>query len=79
MLSIDIKENMNVLITGGTGFIGSAICSRLLKNNHKITVLSRHPETIKSPVRAIADIEQLKEGTIFDIVINLAGEPIANK
>lgn len=70
---------MNLLITGGTGFIGSALCSRLLEENHNIVVLSRYPEKIHSPIKAITDLNELKDNDIFDIVINLAGEPIANK
>ena len=70
---------MNLLITGGTGFIGSALCFRLLKDKHDIVILSRHPDAVKAPVTAISDLEQLKSDTVFDVVINLAGEPIANK
>jgi len=70
---------MNLFITGGTGFIGSALCSRLLKDNHNITILTRHPEKVKPPVNAIAAITQLTTDVTFDVVINLAGEPIANK
>jgi uncharacterized protein (TIGR01777 family) len=70
---------MNLLITGGTGFIGSALCARLLEEKHHIVVLSRHPEAIKLPIKAVADLEQLTDDDIFDVVINLAGEPIANK
>ncbi|MDC9728015.1 MAG: TIGR01777 family oxidoreductase [Methyloprofundus sp.] len=70
---------MNILITGGTGFIGSALCSRLLKEEHKIVVLSRHPEKIKPPIKAITDLNDLKASDVFDVVVNLAGEPIANK
>jgi nucleoside-diphosphate-sugar epimerase len=40
---------MNVLITGGTDFIGSALCRRLLEDKHVVTVLTRHPDTIKAP------------------------------
>jgi len=76
----DIKEEkMNILITGGTGFIGSTLCSHLLKHKHDIVILSRRPEAIKAPAKGIAKLEQLKEGVIFDVVINLAGEPIADK
>jgi len=70
---------MNLFITGGTGFIGSALCSHLLKDNHNITILSRHPETVNPPINVIAEITQLTANVIFDVVINLAGEPIANK
>ena len=70
---------MNLLITGGTGFVGSALCSRLLEEQHKIVVLSRNPEKIKPPIKAVANLDQLSNDNIFDVVINLAGEPIANK
>jgi uncharacterized protein (TIGR01777 family) len=70
---------MNLLITGGTGFIGSALCARLLEEKHHIVVLSRYPEAIKLPIKAVTDLEQLTDDDIFDVVINLAGEPIANK
>ena len=70
---------MKILITGGTGFIGSALCSRLLEDKHDIVVLSRHPEAIKAPMIGISDLEKLKSDVTFDIVINLAGQPIADK
>lgn len=70
---------MNLLITGGTGFVGSALCSRLLEEQHKIVVLSRNPKSIKPPIKAVANLDQLSNDDIFDAVINLAGEPIANK
>jgi uncharacterized protein (TIGR01777 family) len=70
---------MNILITGGTGFIGSALCSRLLDAQHHIVVLSRHPETLQSPVQGIGSLSDLTDEMIFDAVINLAGEPIVEK
>jgi len=70
---------MNILITGGTGFIGSALCSRLLDAQHHLVVLSRHPEKIQSPVQRIASLSDLTDEMIFDAVINLAGEPIVEK
>lgn len=70
---------MNILITGGTGFIGSALCSRLIKDQHHLVVLSRHPETIQSPVQGIASLAHLTDEMVFDAVINLAGEPIVEK
>lgn len=70
---------MKILITGGTGFIGSALCSRLLEDKHDIVVLSRHPEAVKTPMTGISDLEKLKSDVTFDIVINLAGEPIVDK
>lgn len=70
---------MKILMTGGTGFIGSVLCLRLVEENHKVVVLSRHPENISSPIKAISDLNELSDDVFFDVVINLAGEPIANK
>lgn len=70
---------MNILITGGTGFIGSMLCSRLLENKHNVVVMTRLPETVKGNIKGITGLEQIDDGVIFDVVINLAGEPIANK
>ena len=70
---------MNILITGGTGFIGSALCTRLLDAQHHLVLLSRHPENIQSPVQGIGSLADLTDEMTFDAVINLAGEPIVEK
>ncbi|MFZ2724678.1 MAG: TIGR01777 family oxidoreductase [Methylococcaceae bacterium] len=71
---------MEILITGGTGLIGRALCTALLKAGHDLTVLSRKPEsvTIKcgTQVKAMQSLEQWHAEMRFDAVINLAGEPI---
>jgi uncharacterized protein (TIGR01777 family) len=73
---------MKVLLTGGTGFIGSALCRRW-QAEHQITVLSRRPERVARlcghAVKAISRIDQLSAGQNFDVVVNLAGEPIADR
>jgi uncharacterized protein (TIGR01777 family) len=71
---------MQILITGGTGLIGRALCQALLANQHKLTVLSRKPDKVArlcgDQVKAISSLEQWDADTEFDAVINLAGEPI---
>lgn len=73
---------MNILITGGTGLIGSHLCKVLLAEGHQLTVLSRHPETVATKcgygVQAIGSLDEWTPERIFDAVINLAGEPIVD-
>lgn len=70
---------MNILITGGTGFIGSQLCSVLLKKQYHIVVVTRQPIQVQTNIEAVTSLDQLDTDMCFDVVINLAGEPIANK
>lgn len=74
---------MQILITGGTGLIGSHLVPRLLETGHDITVVTRSPEAARGKFdprvtlwKGLNDHANL-DG--FDAVINLAGEPIADK
>ncbi len=73
---------MKILITGGTGLIGRALCRDLLAAGHQLTVLSRRPESVKAKcggaVEAISSLSQWDDNRTFDAVINLAGEPIVD-
>ncbi|RAK01774.1 TIGR01777 family oxidoreductase [Aliidiomarina maris] len=73
---------MHILITGGTGLIGSALYKKL-RNQHQITVLTRNAErayrTLGHDIQALTSLEPLRHLDDFDAVINLAGEPIADK
>ena len=71
---------MNILLTGGTGLIGRALCRALLNAGHSLTVFSRRPATVEArcgaAVRAIGSLDEWLPGDHYDAVINLAGEPI---
>jgi hypothetical protein len=77
---------MKLLIAGGTGFIGSALCDKLTEQRHSLTLLTRSPSLqsgspnkkwITWNPQSPGPWEQAVEGA--DGVINLAGEPIAAK
>ena len=73
---------MDVFITGGTGFIGSALCQALQQRGDKLTVLSRDPAAARrrlgTEVEIVASSSVLTH-TPFDAVVNLAGLPIADR
>ena len=39
---------MNILVTGGNGFLGSSIVKKLVKENHNVLVVSKNNNNIKS-------------------------------
>ena len=71
---------MKILITGGTGFIGSALTRSLTEQGYEVTVLSRNPDSVEkicgSGVKALNNLNQLKPEDTFQAIINLAGAPI---
>lgn len=69
---------MNVLVAGGTGFIGSALCEELATRGHKVTALSRTPDGQSLPAdvdTAIGDVgayDSIAETVAaHDAVVNL--------
>ncbi|QIK54536.1 TIGR01777 family protein [Dysgonomonas sp. HDW5B] len=74
---------MKIFITGGTGLVGSHLISRLLQEDHTITVLSRNIEKAQAilgnNLEFCDSLEKLTSLDEYDAVINLAGEPIAGK
>jgi uncharacterized protein (TIGR01777 family) len=73
----------HVLITGGTGLIGSSLCKQLIAQHYQVTVLSRNLKTVRKKcgqqVKGITSLAEIDDDVIIDVVINLAGEPIADK
>ena len=69
---------MNILITGGTGFIGAPLVSKLLELGHSITVLSRQSLQGRRQLRYVKSLEQLADNEAVDAVINLAGASLAD-
>jgi len=74
----------NVLITGGTGFIGKYLTAELLKKGYSVSILTRNRRPNTDGVSYyIWDIssQQIEEAAILnaDYIIHLAGENIADK
>ncbi|MCO7572238.1 TIGR01777 family oxidoreductase [Pseudomonas chlororaphis] len=73
---------MHILLTGGTGLIGRALCRYWQAQGHQLSVWTRHPEKVAAlcgpQVRAIRTLQELDQAPL-DAVINLAGAPIADR
>ena len=79
---------MKILITGGTGFVGTQLSSRLIRDDHEVTILTRSLKGVKgggSPGIAYLEGDPTKKGPWqeaiknYDIIINLAGASIFAK
>ncbi len=66
---------MDILITGGTGFIGQRLCTALLAQGHRVNVLTRSPG--RTPPHGVQYIGRLDDLGPVQAVVNLAGEPLA--
>jgi uncharacterized protein (TIGR01777 family) len=78
---------MHVIVTGGTGLIGSALTQSLLADGHRVTILSRSPQRKQSPALQGADIVGWDARTAegwghlangADAIVNLAGAGLAD-
>ena len=70
---------MRIVVTGGTGFIGQALCPMLAAAGHEVVVLSRSvdPPRPAGASAVVADLGSL-DADDFDAAINLAGASIGD-
>ena len=68
---------MRVLVTGGTGFIGAALCHALTGAGHAVTVVTRHPEQVGGAAIGWERVSAAVRET--DALVNLAGEPLGSR
>ncbi len=71
---------LKVLLTGGTGFLGSALISRFLARNYEITLISNNIQKAHTQfgdtVKVLSSVNDLTDSAVYDVIINLAGAPI---
>lgn len=79
---------MNVVIAGGSGFLGSALARALAGERHDVAILTRHPAPNAPSLPRVSMVSWSPDGSsgawahVIDgatAVINLAGESIAAK
>ena len=78
---------MDILITGGTGFVGTHLTSRLVREGHRVTIMTR---SLKETGQTLPGLSHLQADPTqkgpwqdrvrdFDAIINLAGASIFNR
>lgn len=74
------ERSEQVLVTGGTGFIGQLLIRALLKDGQQVTLLTRQAKQaawlFDGRVACINDMRELPANRRIDVIINLAGARI---
>lgn len=73
---------MQILMTGGTGLIGTALAQHLTQQGHELIILTRNTAKASqllplNPIQFIEQLSSITPTTPIEAVINLAGAPIA--
>ena len=67
---------MRVLVTGGTGFVGAALCHALRGAGHEVIVVTRAPGHVDGVAIGWDGVSGAVRAS--DALVNLAGEPLAS-
>ena len=67
---------MRVLVTGGTGFVGAALCHALRGAGHEVIVVTRAPGHVDGAAIGWDGVSGAVRAC--DALVNLAGEPLAS-
>ena len=77
------KANQNILVTGGTGFVGKRLCQHLIDEGHRVTVFTRNiknaGELFTGRVTLVDRLGRIHSDEKIDAIINLAGEKVAQR
>jgi uncharacterized protein (TIGR01777 family) len=70
---------VNVLVTGGTGFVGNILVNLLCARGDRVTVLTRNPERFRSARAGMAYEAWPVDVARFDAIVNLAGASVFDR
>ncbi len=78
---------MKIFITGGTGFVGSHLTSRLIQEGHEVTILTRSGKGSEGMLERVSYVQgdPARKGPWqeairnYDVIVNMAGATIFNR
>jgi uncharacterized protein (TIGR01777 family) len=70
---------MNVLVTGGTGFVGGRLVELLYARGDHVTIVTRTPKAPREARDGVVYAPWLPDVSKFDAIVHLAGEPVVGK
>jgi len=70
---------MRILLTGGTGFIGTALSRALLDGGDEVIILSRQQHSDLLHCRFVRSLDEIAPAEELDAIINLAGASLASQ
>jgi uncharacterized protein (TIGR01777 family) len=72
----------SILVTGGSGFIGRHFCETIDQLGLKLCVLTRNPQAaakkLPDSVQLVSRLSELSADYTPEVILNLAGEPLAD-
>ena len=71
----------HILVTGGTGFVGSRLVAALVGAGNEVTVLTRSrasADKLPGQVTIVTQLDQIAASARIDGIVNLAGEPLSD-
>lgn len=71
-------KGKNIMVTGATGAIGSAICLRLYAEGANVGVCGRNTEKISSVIKKISSIIPNSEGILIPLVLDVTDKKSMN-
>lgn len=71
-----MKFDKRILVTGGSGFVGTKLRSVLAAHGHWVSIASRSPQTPRDGIAGVDYVPWLPDLGKYDAIVNLAGANI---